>query len=183
MSQSSFVATRWSRPWVVLVSAVGLGLLAGLVWWQLAVPGQWEMRDVGLALTEEASRGQFQVVVVFTLVGAIAALVWAVALSLLSRRAGWQLVVAIMAGSVLAAVVAWQVGHLVGPPAPETVAGLQAGDTVPDELMVDSVAPFLAWPIAALVGVLLVSWGRGRDPDPYERDTDATTAPVIDTST
>ncbi len=54
---------------------------------------------------------------------------------------------------------------------------------LPDELMVDSAAPFLAWPIAALVGVLLVSWGRGREPDSYERDTDATTAPVIDTRT
>lgn len=173
----------WGRTWLVLVSAGGLGIVAGLVWWQLAAPGQWEMRDVGLALTEEASRGQFQVVVVFTLVGAIAALLWAVVLSLLSRDAGWHLVVAIMVGSVLAALVAWQVGALLGPPPPETATGLKVGDTVPDELMVDSAAPFLAWPIAALVGVLLVSWGRGREPDSYERDTDATTAPVIDTST
>lgn len=173
----------WGRTWAVLVSAVGLGVIAGLVWWQLATPGQWEMRDVGLALTEEASRGQFQVIVVFTLVGAIAALVWSVVLSLLFWESGWQLVVAIMAGSVLAAIVAWQVGAFVGPPPLETVAGLAMGDTVPDELMIDSAAPFLAWPIAALVGVLLVSWGRGREPDSYERDTDATTAPVIDTRT
>lgn len=172
-----------SRPWVVLISAVGLGVVAGLVWWQMATPGRWEMRDVGLALTEEASRGQFQVIVVFTLVGAVAALVWSVVLSLLMRESGWQLVVAIMAGSVLAAVVAWQVGAFLGPPPIQTVAGLELGDTVPDELKIDSAAPFLAWPIAALVGVLLVSWGRGRDQDLYERDTDATTAPVIDTST
>lgn len=176
-------ASAWGRPWLVLISAAVLGVAGGLAWWQLAEPGQWQMRDVGIALTEEASRGQFQVVVVFTLVGVIAALAWAVVLSLLAREAGWPLVVLLIIGAVLASLVAWQVGSTLGPPPPETVAGLEDGDTVPDELMVDSVAPFLAWPIAALVGVLLVSWGRGRERSPYERDTDATTASVTDTST
>ncbi|MGA9716460.1 MAG: hypothetical protein WBQ48_11565 [Aeromicrobium sp.] len=175
--------SAWRRAWTVLVSAVGLGVIAGLVWWHMATPGQWEMRDVGLSLTEEASRGQFQVIVVFTLIGVIAALAWSVVLSLLFGESGWQLVVAIMAGSVLAAIVAWQVGAFVGPPPVETAVGLEIGDTVPDELMIDSASPFLAWPIAALVGVLLVSWGRGREPVSYERDTDATTAPVIDSKT
>lgn len=173
-------ATAPARTASIVASALVVGVVTGLVWWQLAQPGQWQMRDVGIALTEEASRGQFQVVVVFTLVGAIASLLWAVGVSLLSRGSGWPLVVVVVAGSVLASLIAWRTGALVGPPPPETVSGLAIGDTVPDELMIDSVAPFLVWPMAALVGVLLASWGQGGQRD-YEREIDATTAPVTDT--
>lgn len=174
-------ATAPARTALIVASALIMGVAAGLIWWQLAEPGQWQMRDVGIALTEEASRGQFQVVVVFTLVGAIASLVWSVGVSLFSRGSGWPLVLMVIAGSVLASLIAWQTGALVGPPPPETVSGLSLGDTVPDELMVDSIAPFLVWPMAALVGVLLTSWGQGGDRDDYPREIDATTAPVTDT--
>ncbi len=172
------------RSALIVGSAVLMGIIAGLLWWQLAEPGRWQMRDVGVALTEEASRGQFQVVVVFTAVGALVSLVWSVGICVVSRGSGWLLVVVIIAGSVLASLIAWRVGALLGPPPPESVRGLAIGETVPDELMIDAVAPFVVWPIAALVGVLLVSWGlHGRDEDetPYARDTGATTAPVTDT--
>lgn len=172
------------QTFAVLTSAVVLGVVAGLVWWQVAEPSLWVVRDAGISLTEDAARGQFQVVAAFMVVGAIAALVWSTVAFALVRRSGWPLVVAVMAGSVLAAVIAWQVGAAVGPPAPETVAGLTLGDTVPDELIVDALAPFLVWPAAAMVGVLLASWGTGRnDASPvYDRDSVATTAPVTNIS-
>jgi hypothetical protein len=172
MSGSSSV-----RVWSIVLSTLVAGAVGGVAWWMLADPATWEVRETGLALTEEASRGQFQVVVVFTLVGAIVALVWSVVLSLVLRGAGWSQVVVILLGSVVASLVAWQVGALLGHPAPETVGGLSLGDRVPDQLMIDSVAPFLAWPVAAMVGVLLATWGQARDGD-YRRDTASTTAPV-----
>jgi H+/Cl- antiporter ClcA len=168
---------------LVLGSAVILGVVAGLIWWRLAEPGQWEVRENGIALTEEQSQGEFQVVAMFTLVGAIAALTWAVAVFRPFRESGWQLVITVLIGSTLAAVVAWQVGMTVGPPEPATVSGLAVGDVLPDRLAVYGIAPFLVWPIAAMIGVLLATWGMGRaDPDAdYERETNATAAPVIDT--
>lgn len=167
---------------LVLGSAVLMGVVSGLVWWQLAEPSQWEVRDVGIALTEEGSRGQFRVLTSFVLVGAVASLLWGFAVCLIGRRSGWELVVAVMAGSVIAAVVAWQVGILLGPPAPGSVRGLSVGDTVPDQLRVDTLAPFIVWPIAAMIGMLPASVAMGGPyEDSYERDTAATTASVTDT--
>lgn len=176
----------------VLGSAVLLGVVSGLVWWQLAEPSLWEVRDFGIVMTEEGSRGQFGVIAMFVLVGAIASLVWGFAVCLIGRRSGWELVVAVLLGSTLAAVIAWQVGIWAGPPSPGSVPGLSVGDTVPDQLGVDALAPFIVWPIAAMTGMLPASIAmRGHDDQPhdgqvhdawgYERETDATTAPVNDT--
>ncbi|MGJ9423230.1 hypothetical protein [Aeromicrobium sp. CF3.5] len=168
---------RWL---LISISAGLLGIVSGVVWAQLADPARWEVRETGIVLTEDASRGQFSVIVVFTLIGVIAALLWAAAMTLLARHGGWLLVASVAVGSTLAGVVAWQVGMLLGPPPPESVTGLALGDRVPDELRVDGIAPFLVWPIAALVGVLLGTWGQtGLDED--QDETEAATAPVVDT--
>jgi hypothetical protein len=173
------------RTVLLAVSSVVLGVIGGVLWSQLADPGRWEVRETGLVLTEEASRGQFSVIVVFTLIGAIAALVWAAATTALLRSGGWPLVLLVVVGTTAAALVAWQVGMFLGPPAPQSVSGLMIGDRVPDQLRVDGIAPFLVWPIAGLVGVLLSAWGRGwRDDEDYaddERAIGATTASVADT--
>lgn len=168
---------RWS---VLVVSAVLLGVVGAVAWSQLAEPGLWEVRETGIVLTEDASRGQFSVIVVFTLIGAIAALLWAAAMTATVRQGGWLLVAAVVVGSTLAGVIAWQVGMVLGPPAPDSVPGLALGDRVPDELRVDGIAPFLVWPMSALVGVLLATWGqhdRGED----QAEIGASTAPVLDT--
>lgn len=168
---------RWL---LILISSVLVGALSGVLWAQLADPGRWEVRDTGIVLTEDASRGQFSVIVVFTLIGLIAALLWAAAMTVMARHGGWLLVASVALGATLAGVVAWQVGMPLGPPPPESVPGLALGDRVPDELRVDGIAPFLVWPIAALVGVLLGTWGtRGLDDD--HNEIEATTAPVVDT--
>lgn len=168
---------RWP---LLVISAALLGVVSGVVWSQLAEPGRWEVREAGIVLTEDASRGQFSVIVVFTLIGAIAALLWAAAMTLMARHGGWLLVAAVLVGSTLAGVLAWQVGMLLGPPPPESVSGLMLGDRVPDELRVDGIAPFLVWPIAALVGVLLGTWGQN-DPAEDQDEIEAATAPVVDT--
>lgn len=138
------------------------GVAAGLVWLWLAHPARWEVRDGGIVLTEAASRGQFQVVVVFVLVGAVGSLVAGWGIVRLLPDAGWLLTPVAVLVTSLAALIAWRVGVELGPPSPATVRGVQAGETLPSRLAVDSVAAFLVWPIFGLLGVIGATWSADR---------------------
>ena len=142
--------------WTVLMLA--LGVVGGLLWWWLAEPAEWEVTEQGIILTEDAARGQFAVVVTFVAVGAVLSLVWGWAAGRSLRELGWVLVpvLAVVAGA--AAVVAWQVGLLLGPPDPRDVADPSLGDRLPSQLEVDAVAAFLVWPMFALLGLLVSAW-------------------------
>ncbi len=142
--------------WTVLMLA--LGVVGGLLWWWLAEPAEWEVTEQGIILTEDAARGQFAVVVTFVAVGAVLSMVWGWAAGRSLRELGWVLVpvLAVVAGA--AAVIAWQVGLLLGPPDPRDVADPSLGDRLPSQLEVDAVAAFLVWPMFALLGLLVSAW-------------------------
>lgn len=147
---------------VPLLVTVVLGIVAGLVWLWLAEPAQWEARAGGVVMTEAASRGQFAVIVVFVLVGAVASLCcgWAVARML--PALGWLLTPLVLVMTSLAAVIAWRVGVHLGPPSPDTLTDVQVGDRLPAQLAVDSIPPFLAWPVFGLLGLMSSIWADGR---------------------
>lgn len=139
-----------------------LGVVAGVVWIQLANPAEWEAREGGLVLTEAAARGQFSVIVVFVLIGAVASLLWGWGATWALPDLGWLLIPVAVVLTILAAVIAWRVGVELGPPPPGSVAGVAVGDRVPAQLSIDGVPPFLAWPIFALVGVIGATWAGSR---------------------
>ncbi len=157
---------------VLLVSLGTLltGLVGGLVWLWLAHPAEWEGRNGGLVLTEAAARGQFSVVVVFVLVGVVASVVTGWVTARVLPDLGWLVVPLVLVLSTLAALVAWRVGVELGPPDPATVAGVADGDRVPARLAVDTVGPFLVWPIFALAGVIIATWADGRREDASRTD-------------
>jgi hypothetical protein len=144
------------------LAAVLLGIVAGLVWLWLAHPAEWEGRDGGIVLTEAAARGQFSVIVVFVLIGAVASAVlgWVVASAL--PDLGWLLAPLVVVLATGAALLAWRVGVELGPPPPGSVAGVDVGDTVPAQLAVDGIAPFVVWPVFGLVGVIAATWTTDR---------------------
>jgi hypothetical protein len=150
------------RLLVAALAAVVVGVAAGAVWVWLAHPAEWEARNGGLVLTEAASRGRFSVVVVFVLIGVIVSVVGGWLAVRLLPGLGWLAVPLVGVLTVLAAVVAWRVGIVLGPPDPSSVAGVTDGDRVPSELAIDSVAPFLVWPIFGLAGVIGATWSDGR---------------------
>jgi hypothetical protein len=135
-----------------------LGAVGGLLWVWLAQPAEWEVTARGVVLTEEAVRGQFSVVVTFVCVGAVLTLAWGWAAARSLAELGWVLVpvFAVVAGA--AAVIAWQVGVALGPPDPRDVVDPALGDRLPSPLEIDAVAPFLVWPMFALIGLLLSAW-------------------------
>jgi hypothetical protein len=143
-----------------------LGVAAGFVWQLWAQPAEWEVRETGLVLTEAASKGQFSVIVLFVLIGAVVSLVWGWFAAWALPELGWLLTPFIVVLTLLAAVLAWRLGVALGPPDPASVPDVAIGDRVPAELEVDGLAPFLTWPIFGLLGLVGCTWlSRHHHPD------------------
>jgi hypothetical protein len=141
-----------------------IGVVAGFVWAQLAHPAEWEVRTGGsIVLTEAAARDQFTVVALFMAVGAIGSVVWAWLTTLMLRKLGWWLTPVVIVATAGGAVIAWRLGITIGPDGPLAAVNPAVGDKLPSKLAVDSVAPFLVWPISGLLGVLGASWLSGAD--------------------
>jgi hypothetical protein len=153
-------ATR--RVLVPVLATVVLGIVTGLVWLWLAEPAQWEARESGIVMTEAASKGQFSVIVVFVIVGAVASLGCGWVLARVLPDLGWMLAPCVVLMTAVAALIAWRVGVELGPQPPGTIAGVEVGDRLPAELAVDAVAPFLVWPIFGLIGLMGAIWADGR---------------------
>jgi len=154
--------TTGRRLVLAALVAVAVGVAAGAVWAWLAHPALWEGSDGRLVLTEAAARGRFSVVVVFVLIGVVVSLVGGWLVVRLVPDLGWLAVPAVVLLTAVAALVAWRVGVALGPPDPSSVSGVKDGDRVPSELVIDSVAPFLVWPIFGLAGVIGATWSDGR---------------------
>lgn len=144
------------------VGVLAMGLVAGLVWMWLADPGQWEVRGNGIVLTEAAAKGQFSVIVLFVEIGVVGSLLAGAVIGWTMQDLGWIITPLIVVLTIIASLIAWRVGVELGPPDPATVGGA-VGDKIPSRLEVDAVSPFLVWPIAGLVGVILAIWLDRRD--------------------
>lgn len=136
-----------------------VGAVGGYVWAQLAHPAEWEVQSSGsIVLTEVAARDQYTVIMVFMAVGAIGSLIWAWLTSLVLREVGWRLTPLVILATAAAGVIAWRLGIVLGPDGPLAAVHPVAGDKLPSKLAIDGVAPFLAWPIGGLVGVVGATW-------------------------
>ncbi len=155
-----------------------LGLVAGVVWWQVAPTaefvklrnGSGSMGDVGLGRQFDAD-GWY--VVVAGVAGLLSGLVL---MAVTIWRRGDELVVlpAMLVGSVVAALVMARLGHLLGPDDPaQALAGAAVGARVPDVLSLTAQTAYLTWPVAVLFGALMVLLG----PEPA---SDAAPGPTPD---
>lgn len=154
-----------------LAGFLAAGLVAGVAWLILADPARWEVTSEGTILTEAGAKGRFGVIVTFVVVSAGAAFVWGYVSGLPLRNRGWLMVPLFVGAALVAGVIAWQVGVQFGPPDPATVQG-KVGDTIPQELAIDTFAPFMVWPIFALVGLFLAVYSSsdGRPEGASHRD-------------
>jgi len=140
-----------------------LGIAAGFVWIRFADPAEWQVRSNGVVLTEAASKGQFSVIVVFVIIGAVASFLWAWFAGLFLHEAGWIVTPVVIVATLVAAVIAWRLGVWLGPAGPESSTDRVVGDTIPSRLAIDGITPFLVWPIFGLIGVLWASWWNRRE--------------------
>lgn len=153
------------RLFLTAAAMLLLGVAAGFVWERLATPAEWEVRDAGVVMDEAASKGQFSVIVVFVLIGAVTSLIWGAFAAWTLRDVGWIVTPFIVVLTLTASVIAWRLGVRLGPPDPSTVRDAKVGDHIPARLAVDTFAPFLTWPVfglAGFFGAMLV--GVAREP-------------------
>lgn len=143
-----------------------LGIIAGLLWLWLANPAAFKVTDQGAILDEQASKGRFGVIVTFVLIGVVIAFLWGFFAGRVLHDRGWVMVPVFALLAIAAGLIAWKVGAILGPPDPATVKGAKLGDLIPQQLTIDTVAPFLVWPIFALIGQFLavyLSSDRGHE--------------------
>lgn len=168
-----------SRTARVLLVVAASGIPAAFVWLWLGQPSEWLATERGLVLTESAAVGQFQVVAVFTAIGAVLGLVSGVLMHRLTGPGRWQDLVGLAAASSAAALLCWRLGVLLGPEPPADAKDLEVLQTVPSQFAVDAIAPFLVWPLAAVLAYTLAMYlsTDGADEEPDEADLSARSLP------
>ena len=138
---------------------LGLGALAGVVWWAAVdLPGYVVGSDGGAKITERGLSEFMAGDAWFCAIG----LFVGVALGLVGWRQfadlGWPLVFLVAAVALVAALVCWLVGHQLGPSDfVQRLAAARPGDEVPIELTLRARASLLVWPFLAVIPVLLAS--------------------------
>lgn len=149
----------------VLGVVVGLalwGTVAGVVW-------EWVWTPVhGVAVdhawspgTATGLQGEFDGTGWYVVVAVLAGLVGGLVAALVAPRPPLLTLLVVVAGSALAAWLMLAVGTALGPADPAPLAKRAAdGTPLPSALTVSGCSPFAAFPIGALIGLVVVFLGR-----------------------
>jgi len=159
---------RWSgRLGGYLALGLGLGALAGLVWWEVVdLPAYRVSDDGGASISERGLTEFFGGDAWFCALGVVVGLLLGVLGWRRFRNLGWPTVPVVAIVALAAAAVCWFVGFRLGPGEfNPRLAAANPGDLVPLELTVRARASLLTWPFMAVIPVLL---GSSLGPDDEE---------------
>jgi Na+-driven multidrug efflux pump len=149
---------------LVLVAYVVLGLVCGLLWWLLVDPATFTKVSDGGSMGELELGKRFNGDAWYAVIAAVAGLASGVLITWWRSRDLLLVTVLLLVGAGIAAAVMAVTGHLLGPGDPDAaLAAAKAGGRVPVPLAVTAKASYLVWPIAALIGSLIVLWSPPRD--------------------
>ncbi|WP_122817239.1 hypothetical protein [Nocardioides pantholopis] len=152
---------------LVVVGCLVLGVLGGLLWYQLWNPAQGVVvASPGCAPAEQCwtptppetgRAGDFSGTALYTLVALGAGLVAGLVASLAARRSELVTLGALLLGTAVAGVVMARVGVWLGPADPEALAAsAEVGTRLPDDLQVVGVSPYVVMPFGGLLALVLV---------------------------
>lgn len=144
----------------ILGTYVLLGLVGGVLWWLLVEPAYFTKgENGGLGMGEVQLGKRFNADGWYAVIAIVFGLLSGAALAWVRTRDHLVTAGLILFGSVVAAVVMSAVGTVLGPEAPETVAAsAPVGARIAMQVAVTAPVNYLVWPIAVLVGTLLVLW-------------------------
>ncbi|GAA5151100.1 hypothetical protein GCM10023340_29410 [Nocardioides marinquilinus] len=152
---------------VVLLVFAAVAVGAAWLWHRLANPadgtvldGRWvesgRVQGDFLVLDFDDLRGSFGIVGWYAVIGLVGGVLLGTLAALACRRSELVTLVAVAAGSVLAAYVCLKVGGALGPADPNQLAATADPLTVlPGRLGFDDHAPLVVWPLGALLGLAL----------------------------
>lgn len=170
---------RRSWPTAIVATAVVfvvLGAFAGWVWSQVAAPPEYLLyrRDYAYYASEAEFTRAFDTDIAFAVTGAVGALLGGLIVGWCFWRLGWAVTVLAGLAALGAAVVAWRLGIVLGPPSvADSAAAAQPGDTFAGPLELGARSVMLTWPIVALIGVMVSVWLRApRDEAVYGASAD-----------
>ena len=138
------------RRWLLV--AFVLGVLGGVLWWAVTDTATFTVTKSGTSLGDDEMRLQFGAIVNFVLIGAGMCALLGLAVAFASDLT-WPAIPAVAVMSGQAAVLTWLVGRLLGPDDRKREGPV--GTRIHDALTVDAVAPFFAWAIFGVAGVLI----------------------------
>lgn len=145
---------------VVLGCFMAAGLVAGLLWPQLVSPVEVVRTEAGLSTAEVALSERFDNDAWFMVLAAGFGLPLGSLVTLWRRGDEIVTVVALVVGASVASWLAALVGGVLGPEDPAVVlAEAAVGTTAQGAVTVSAQGAYLVWPVAALVGALVVLWG------------------------
>lgn len=143
----------------VLGGYLVLGLVCGVVWWLLVDPPVYVKRAAGGSMGELQLDKRFDADGWYAVIAGVAGLLSGLLMSWWRSRDNLLTTVLLVPGAALAAALMAFTGRLLGPVAADQALALaERGDRVPLPLEVTAAAGYLVWPIAALIGALLVLW-------------------------
>lgn len=146
---------------VVVVLGVFLvaGAVTGAVWQHVVDPVIVTRNEFGVTTGEVALSNQFDRDGWFAVLGGGCGLVLGLALMAWRRTQEVVTLLTITAGALLAAWVSARVGRWLGPDDPtRLLAEGEVGASAEGAVVVTAEAAYLVWPIAAVLGALLVLW-------------------------
>jgi len=156
----------------VLGSCLVLGVVCGIAWELLVEPATFTKLAEGGSMGEVELGRQFDGDGWYAVVAAVAGSLGGAGLTWWRSRDFLATTLLLVVGAGVAAAVMLVTGNLLGPGDSDAVLGASAvGDRVPVELTVTAAATYLVWPIAMLLGALMVLWSQpGAVPDAQPED-------------
>ncbi len=144
---------------MALFAALGAG--CGWLWFQVWTPPTGTVSDGRWFVGGEESLGRvFDGTAWYVVCGAGGGLLGGALATLVARRSPLATLVAVVAGSVLAAWLMLRVGLELSPADPETLAKTAANGTeLPGRLTLEGGrSPYLAWPIGSLIALMVLNF-------------------------
>ncbi len=142
----------------VLGTFLLMGVACGVLWWLAVTPATFTaMPDGGGSMSEVQLGKRFDADGWYAVIGLVAGFLSGLGVTWWRSRDFRLTTFLLVPGSALAAAAMAMTGALLGPPDPHVaLAAASPGQLVPVQLEVTGFAPYLVWPVAALLGSLMV---------------------------